>query len=152
MEYNEKVIKEAILKEVSRGSSILPYNRVKDIEEVVNRLQALLGEDIKIAYAHGQMDERQLEEVLIDFINGKYDVLVCTTIIESGVDMPNVNTLIVEDADRLGLAQLYQLRGRVKDQTSLRMHISHSEKTKCFLRRLQKAFCYKGVYRAGLRF
>jgi len=114
MEYNEKVIKEAILKEVSRGGQVFYlYNRVKDIEEVVNRLQALLGEDIKIAYAHGQMDERQLEEVLIDFINGKYDVLVCTTIIESGVDMPNVNTLIVEDADRLGLAQLYQLRGRV---------------------------------------
>lgn len=114
MEYNEKVIKEAILKEVSRGGQIFYlYNRVKGIEETVNKLQALLGEGVKIAYAHGQMDERQLEEVLIDFINGKYDVLVCTTIIESGVDMPNVNTLIVEDADRLGLAQLYQLRGRV---------------------------------------
>ncbi|AZT89703.1 transcription-repair coupling factor [Caldicellulosiruptor changbaiensis] len=114
MEYNEKVIKEAILKEVSRGGQVFYlYNRVKGIEEVVNRLQTLLVEDVKIAYAHGQMDERQLEEVLIDFINGKYDVLVCTTIIESGVDMPNVNTLIVEDADRLGLAQLYQLRGRV---------------------------------------
>ncbi|WAM32050.1 transcription-repair coupling factor [Caldicellulosiruptor naganoensis] len=114
MEYNEKVIKEAILKEISRGGQVFYlYNRVKDIEEVVNRLQALLGEDVKIAYAHGQMDEKQLEEVLIDFINGKYDVLVTTTIIESGVDMPNVNTLIVEDADRLGLAQLYQLRGRV---------------------------------------
>ncbi|WAM33519.1 transcription-repair coupling factor [Caldicellulosiruptor morganii] len=114
MEYNEKVIKEAILKEILRGGQVFYlYNRVKDIEEVVNRLEKLLGEGIKIAFAHGRMDERQLEEVLIDFINGKYDVLVTTTIIESGVDMPNVNTLIVEDADRLGLAQLYQLRGRV---------------------------------------
>lgn len=114
MEYNEKVIKEAILKEISRGGQVFYlYNRVKGIEEVVNRLQTLLGHDVRIAYAHGQMDERQLEEVLIDFMNGKYDVLVCTTIIESGVDMPNVNTLIVEDSDRLGLAQLYQLRGRV---------------------------------------
>lgn len=114
MEYNEKVIKEAILREISRGGQVFYlYNRVKDIENVVVKLQALLGDDVKVAFAHGQMDEKQLEEVLMDFLNNKYDVLVCTTIIESGIDMPNVNTLIVEDADRLGLAQLYQLRGRV---------------------------------------
>lgn len=114
MEYNEKVIKEAILREIERGGQIFYlYNRVSDIENVVAKLNKLLDNQVNIAYAHGQMDEKILEEVLIDFMNGKYDVLVCTTIIESGVDIPTVNTLIVEDADRLGLAQLYQIRGRV---------------------------------------
>lgn len=77
------------------------------------KLQNLVDDSIKVACAHGQMPEEELERVLLDFIEGRYNVLVCTTIIESGVDMPNVNTLIVEDSDRLGLAQLYQLRGRV---------------------------------------
>ncbi|MEZ0537678.1 transcription-repair coupling factor [Caldicellulosiruptoraceae bacterium PP1] len=114
MEYNEKIIKEAILKEVQRGGQVFYlYNRVQGIDGVVDKLQRLVGEDIKIAYAHGQMDDDKLEEVLVDFMNGNYDVLVCTTIIESGVDIPNANTLIVEDADKLGLAQLYQIRGRV---------------------------------------
>jgi transcription-repair coupling factor (superfamily II helicase) len=114
LEYNERIIKEAILREISRGGQVFYlYNRVKDIQEVAAKLQKLVGDSVKIACAHGKMSEEELEEVLIDFIEGRYDVLVCTTIIESGVDMPNVNTLIVEDSDRLGLAQLYQLRGRV---------------------------------------
>ncbi|BCS81856.1 transcription-repair coupling factor [Anaerocellum diazotrophicum] len=114
IEYNERIIKEAILKEISRGGQVFYlYNRVKDINDVAAKLQNLVGDSVKIACAHGQMEEEELERVLLDFIEGRYDVLVCTTIIESGVDMPNVNTLIVEDSDRLGLAQLYQLRGRV---------------------------------------
>lgn len=114
LEYNERIIKEAILREISRGGQVFYlYNRIKDIQEVAAKLQNLVGDSIKVACAHGQMPEEELERVLLDFIEGRYDVLVCTTIIESGVDMPNVNTLIVEDSDRLGLAQLYQLRGRV---------------------------------------
>ena len=88
------------------------YNRVEDIADVTARIRKLVP-DVVVAYAHGRMREHQLEQIMYDFINGEIDVLVSTTIIETGLDIPNVNTMIIHDADRLGLAQLYQLRGRV---------------------------------------
>jgi transcription-repair coupling factor (superfamily II helicase) len=113
LEYREDVIDDAITRELAReGQVFYLFNRVKGIQARAARLQELLP-DARVGYAHGQMSERQLEKVILSFINREFDVLVCTTIIESGIDMPNVNTIIVEDADRLGLAQLYQLRGRV---------------------------------------
>jgi len=113
IEYNPDIIRDAITRELSRkGQVFYLYNRVRSIQLVASELQALVP-DARIAVAHGQMDENQLEDVMDSFLNGEYDILVCTTIIESGLDMPNVNTIIVEDADKMGLSQLYQLRGRV---------------------------------------
>lgn len=113
METNPCAIREAILREMSReGQVFYLYNRVATIEQKVAELQELVPE-ARIGYAHGQMTEIQLENTLFDFIEGQYDVLVSTTIIETGVDIPNANTLFVEDADYMGLATLYQLRGRV---------------------------------------
>ena len=113
MEYNPEVIKEAINREISRGGQVFYlYNRVRSIEMKAMTVQNLVP-DARIGIAHGQMSETALENVMFQFINGEYDVLVCTTIIESGLDMPNVNTIVVENADMMGLAQLYQLRGRV---------------------------------------
>ncbi len=113
MEYNKEVVRDAIIREIGRqGQVFYLYNRVRSIDIKATEIQAMVP-DARIAVAHGQMEERQLEDVMMSFIAGEFDVLVCTTIIESGLDMPNVNTIIVEDADRMGLAQLYQLRGRV---------------------------------------
>ena len=113
VEENDFLIKDAIYKELSRnGQVFVLYNRVASIMEEVDKLQKLVP-DAKIAMAHGQMEKSQLEDIVTDFVDNKYDVLVCTTIIETGIDIPNVNTLIVVDADNFGLAQLYQLRGRV---------------------------------------
>ncbi len=113
MEYNRDVIGDAISRELSRkGQVFYLYNRVRSIDVKASEIQNLIP-DARVAVAHGQMNERELEDIMFSFIKGEYDVLVCTTIIESGLDMPNVNTIIVEDADRMGLAQLYQLRGRV---------------------------------------
>lgn len=113
MEFNEGFIKEAIIKEISRGGQVyFVHNRVRDIIEKAERLRKLVP-GIKIAVAHGQMGERQLENIMVEFINKEHDVLVCTTIIETGMDIANVNTIIISNADKLGLAQLYQLRGRV---------------------------------------
>ena len=112
-EYDERLIHEAILRELDRGGQVFfVHNRVASIHRVASRLSALVPE-AEIAIAHGQMPEDQLEHVMLEFTQGHIDILVSTTIIESGLDIPNVNTLIVNDADRLGLAQLYQLRGRV---------------------------------------
>ncbi|MGM0126192.1 transcription-repair coupling factor [Enterococcus sp. AZ194] len=113
MEKNPGAIREAIEREMGRDGQIFYlYNRVDTIEQKVEELQALVP-DARIAYAHGQMTEVQLENTLFDFIEGQYDVLVTTTIIETGVDIPNANTLFVENADYMGLSTLYQLRGRV---------------------------------------
>jgi transcription-repair coupling factor (superfamily II helicase) len=112
-EYNERLIREAILRELERnGQVFLVHNRVQGINYVADKLRQLVPE-AKIATAHGQMPEAELEAVMADFAQGKSDLLVCTTIIESGLDMPNVNTMIVNRADKFGLTQLYQLRGRV---------------------------------------
>lgn len=111
--YDERMIREAILRELERnGQVFFVHNRVQSIVWVAKELVKLVPE-ARIAIAHGQMPEETLESVMLDFSQGKIDVLVCTTIIESGLDLPNVNTLIVDDADKLGLTQLYQLRGRV---------------------------------------
>ena len=113
MEHNDEIIKEAIHRELVRGGQVYyVYNRVNGIEEVANRVAALVPE-AEVAYAHGQMSERQLEKIMYEFINGEIDVLISTTIIETGMDISNANTMIIEDADRLGLSQMYQLRGRV---------------------------------------
>lgn len=88
------------------------YNNVRGMETFAEKLKQLVPE-ARIAYAHGQMGERQLERTMLDFMEQQYDVLLCSTIIESGLDIPNVNTIIIYDADKMGLAQLYQLRGRV---------------------------------------
>ena len=112
-EYDERVAIEAIRRELLReGQVFWVHNRVRSIETAAERLRQLVPE-ARIAVAHGQMDEALLEQVVLDFWEGEYDVLVCTTIIESGIDMPTVNTLVVERADLLGLGQLHQLRGRV---------------------------------------
>ncbi|MDT2596452.1 transcription-repair coupling factor [Enterococcus dongliensis] len=113
METNPGAIREAIEREMARGGQVFYlYNRVETIERKVEELQMLVP-DAKIGFAHGQMTEVQLENTLMDFIDGQYDILVTTTIIETGVDIPNVNTLFVENADYMGLSTLYQLRGRV---------------------------------------
>ncbi len=112
-EYDELLVRQAILRELDRGGQVFyVHNRVYDIELVTWRLRKLVPE-ARFVIGHGQMPEEDLERVMVDFTAGRYDVLVCTTIIEAGIDLPNVNTLIVDDADRFGLAQLYQLRGRV---------------------------------------
>ncbi|CAG9623083.1 transcription-repair coupling factor [Sutcliffiella rhizosphaerae] len=113
MEYNGNLVKEAIERELARGGQIyFLYNRVEDIERKADEISMLVP-DARVTYAHGKMTENELESVMIEFLEGEADVLVSTTIIETGVDIPNVNTLIVFDADRMGLSQLYQLRGRV---------------------------------------
>lgn len=113
MEYNGALVREAIEREMARGGQVFYlYNRVEDMARRVEEIQALVP-DARVSFAHGQMSESELESVIIAFLEGDYDVLVTTTIIETGVDIPNVNTLIVHGADRMGLSQLYQLRGRV---------------------------------------
>lgn len=113
LEHNEEIIREAIHRELARNGQVYyVYNRVNNIDEVTNRIAKLVPE-ANVAYAHGQMKERELERIMFDFINGEIDVLVSTTIIETGLDISNVNTMIIDDADRFGLSQLYQLRGRV---------------------------------------
>ncbi|MGE5506969.1 MAG: transcription-repair coupling factor [Chitinophagales bacterium] len=112
-EYSDQLVREAVLRELARdGQVFYLYNHVRSIEREATRLEQLIPE-ARIAVAHGQMEERRLEEIMLGFLNGDYDLLVCSTIIESGLDIPNVNTLLVYDADRFGLSQLYQLRGRV---------------------------------------
>lgn len=113
MEYNDEMVREAIERELSRqGQVYYVYNKVKDIAEITDRIQKLVP-DANVSFAHGQMGERQLENIMYDFINGEIDVLVSTTIIETGLDIPNANTIIIHDSDKMGLSQLYQLRGRV---------------------------------------
>jgi len=112
-EFNEPAVVEAMRRELLReGQVFFVHNRVSDIDQVARRLGQLVP-DARIAVAHGQMDEGTLERVMVDFWQGRFDVLVCTTIVESGIDLPSVNTLIVDRAERLGLGQLHQLRGRV---------------------------------------
>lgn len=113
MEYNEELVKEAVYREMTRGGQVYyVYNRVNNIAEITAQLQKLLP-NAKVAFAHGQMKERELEQIMMQFMNREIDVLVSTTIIETGLDIPNVNTMIIHDANQLGLSQLYQLRGRV---------------------------------------
>jgi transcription-repair coupling factor (superfamily II helicase) len=113
VEFNYQVIRDAILRELNRGGqTYFVHNRVMDIERVAEALQEIIPE-ARIAVAHGQMKEDDLERIMLDFLEGEFDVLLCTTIIETGLDIPNVNTIIIDEADHMGLSQLYQLRGRV---------------------------------------
>lgn len=113
MEYNEELVREAISRELARGGqAYYVYNRVKEIGDVATKISKMLPE-ANVAFAHGQMKETELENIMYKFINGEIDVLVSTTIIETGLDISNVNTMIIHDADNMGLSQLYQLRGRV---------------------------------------
>ncbi|SDC86148.1 transcription-repair coupling factor [Melghirimyces thermohalophilus] len=113
LEYSAALVREAIEREMARGGQVyFLYNQVHDIDKKADQIRMLIP-DARIAVAHGQMAETELEKVMLDFLDGEYDVLVSTTIIETGVDIPNVNTLIIHDADKMGLSQLYQLRGRV---------------------------------------
>ncbi|SFC94719.1 transcription-repair coupling factor [Butyrivibrio sp. YAB3001] len=113
MEYNDELVREAIVRELSRNGQVYyVYNRVNTIADVAAQIQKLVPE-ANVAFAHGQMKESELERIMYDFIDGTIDVLVSTTIIETGLDIPNVNTMIIHDSDKMGLSQLYQLRGRV---------------------------------------
>ena len=113
LEYDQEVITEAITKEIEKGGQVFYlFNQVEGIEKKANEISMLVPE-AKVGFAHGKMSGRELEEIMESFINHEINVLVCTTILESGIDIPNANTIIVENADRLGLAQLYQIRGRV---------------------------------------
>ena len=113
MEYNEEMVREAIVREISRhGQVYYVYNRINSIVDITNRIAALVPE-ATVAFAHGRMKENELEKIMYEFINGEIDVLVSTTIIETGLDISNVNTMIIHDSDNMGLSQLYQLRGRV---------------------------------------
>ena len=113
VEYNDQLIRDAVMREISRkGQVFFVYNRVENIKEMSSNISKLIPE-ARVAIAHGQMTERELEKVMIEFGNNEYDLLLCTTIIETGIDIQNVNTMIIYDADKMGLSQLYQLRGRV---------------------------------------
>ena len=113
LEYDKEVIQEAITREIERNGQVFYlFNQVENIEKKAHEIEVMVPE-AKVGFAHGKMSGRELEEIMEDFIKGKINVLVCTTILESGIDIPNANTIIIENADRLGLAQLYQIRGRV---------------------------------------
>ncbi len=113
IEENDMIIKDAIYKELTRGGQVfLLYNKVQSIEDIRTKIKNLVPE-ARVVVAHGKMNKYELEDVVTDFVDGKYDIMICTTIIETGIDIPNVNTLIVLDSDTFGLSQLYQLRGRV---------------------------------------
>ena len=113
IEENDMIIKDAIYKELTRGGQVfLLYNKVQSIEDIRTKIKSLVPE-ARVVVAHGKMNKYELEDVVTDFVDGKYDIMICTTIIETGIDIPNVNTLIVLDSDTFGLSQLYQLRGRV---------------------------------------
>ena len=113
VEENKQILREAIYKELSReGQVFILYNRVQSIKEFAARIHNIVP-DARICIAHGQMNKTELEDTIYKFVNYEYDILICTTIIETGIDIPNVNTLIIMDADRFGLSQLYQIRGRV---------------------------------------
>ena len=114
LEYDEEVIREAITKELERNGQVFYiFNNVEGIARKVEAISELVPE-AKVAYAHGQMTGSRIEDIMQEFVDGNTNVLVCTTILESGIDIPNANTIIVENADRMGLAQLYQIRGRVR--------------------------------------
>ncbi|GAB6099769.1 transcription-repair coupling factor [Halanaerocella petrolearia] len=112
-EYDNGLVKETLLRELNRGGqAYIVHNRVRNIKKIASKIKKLVP-DAEVAIAHGQMSEVKLEELMVNFLEGNYDILVCTTIIETGMDIPNVNTIIINQADKMGLSQLYQLRGRV---------------------------------------
>ena len=113
-EYDDNLVRNAIMREKERSGQVyFVYNRIDTIEAMAHHLKQILPEDISIVIAHGRMDGKQLENIMMDFYAGKFDVLLCTTLVENGLDQPNANTMLVYDADRMGLSQIYQMRGRV---------------------------------------
>ena len=153
MEYNDEMVREAIERELSRGGQVYyVYNRVNDIADVAGHLQQLLTE-ANISFAHGQMRERELEDIMYDFINGDIDVLVSTTIIETGLDIPNANTMIIQDADRFGLSQLYQLRGRVGRSNRMAYAFLLYRRDKLLKEVAEKRLSRDpGIHRSGIRY
>ncbi len=128
--WNEMLIKEAVEKELSRnGQIIFLHNRVASIESIRKQLTGILGKHVRIGIAHGRLDGIQLEDTIIDFKNGKYDILLSTTVIENGVNFLNANTIFIDDAPKFGLAQLHQLRGRVgrKDRDATCYLLYHND-------------------------
>ncbi|MEG1593713.1 MAG: TRCF domain-containing protein, partial [Oscillibacter sp.] len=114
MEHDWSVLEDAMRRELARGGQVYYlHNRVESIDRTAGRLQKMLGEEARIVVGHGKMGEKELSAVMQAMVDGEADVLVCTTIIETGIDIPNVNTLVIEDADKMGLAQLHQIRGRI---------------------------------------
>lgn len=129
--WNEMAIKEAVEKELARGGQVIfLHNRVASIESVRRQLTGILGKHVRIAIAHGKLDGMQLEDIIIEFKNGKYDILLSTTVIENGVNFLNANTIFIDDAEKFGLAQLHQLRGRVgrKDRDATCYLLYHNDK------------------------
>ena len=113
-EYDDQIVREAVLREKARqGQTFFVYNRIESIGAIADHLRSILPADVTIGIAYGRMEGRQLEKVMLDFYEGRYDVLLCTTLIENGLDQPNANTMLVYDSDRMGLSQIYQMRGRV---------------------------------------
>lgn len=130
MKWNETVIKEAVEKELARGGQVIfLHNRVASIDSIRRQLTGIFGKHVRIAITHGRLDGMQLEDTIIDFKNGKYDILLSTTVIENGVNFLNANTIFIDDAERFGLAQLHQLRGRVgrKDRDATCYLLYHKE-------------------------
>ncbi|HXG36634.1 MAG TPA: transcription-repair coupling factor, partial [Dehalococcoidia bacterium] len=143
-QFDERLLREAIAREVERGGQVyVVHNRVHNIGLIARKVQQLVPE-ARVDIAHGQMDERELEQVMADFVAGRVDVLVCTTIIESGLDIPNVNTIVINQADKLGLGQLYQLRGRVgrgaHGAYAYLLYDNHSSLSEVAQKRLQVIF------------
>ena len=152
MEYNDEMVREAIHRELARGGQVYyVYNRVSNIDEIAGHVASLVP-DAQVAFAHGQMNERQLERIMLDFVNGDIDVLVSTTIIETGLDIPNANTMIIHDADRLGLSQLYQIRGRIGRSNRTSLCVPHVQAGQNAAGGGGKAPAgHSGIYGAGLR-
>ena len=114
LEHDWAIIEDAVRRELGRGGQVYYlHNRVESIDATAARLQKMLGPEVRIVTGHGKMTEQELSSVMQAMVDGEADILVCTTIIETGIDIPNVNTLIIEDADKMGLAQLHQIRGRI---------------------------------------
>ena len=151
MEYNDEMVREAIERECARqGQVYYVYNRVEDIAELTARIQRLVP-DVTVAFAHGQMREHELEKIMYAFINREIDVLVSTTIIETGLDISNANTMIIHDADRLGLSQLYQLRGRVGRSNRMAYASFSTGRISCSKKWRRSVWPPSGVYRPWLR-
>ena len=131
MEYNDELVREAINRELARNGQVYyVYNKVRDIADITAKLQELVP-DATVAFAHGQMKETELERIMYRFINGEIDVLVSTTIIETGLDISNVNTMIIHDADNMGLHSFISSADESADLTVLRMHFSCTGATRC---------------------
>lgn len=153
MEYNEEMVREAITRELSRNGQVYyVYNRVNTIADMAAKIGKMVP-DANVAFAHGQMSERELEKIMFSFINGEIDILVATTIIETGLDISNVNTIIIHDSDRMGLSQLYQLQRTCRALEPDGLCILMYEADKVLREIAEKRLAADpGVYRSGQRF